>query len=134
MQASSYPTQVFQHSSGKLTVGHRCFVNGELTVGHRCSEKDLSREMRCFLAAAVVVVMRVECRMSLVRRAMRSSRAALSCSRVSRAWCSSSSRSRKFLTCTPFHFVGAAATDTTQHADTPGQNGCFAWRLLPASC
>lgn len=29
---------------------------------------------------------------------MRNSRAALSCSLVSRAWCSSSSRSRKFLT------------------------------------
>ena len=54
--------------------------------------------MRCFLAAAVLVLILVECKMSFVRRAMRSSRAALSCSLVSSAWCSSSKRSLKLRT------------------------------------
>ena len=67
-------------------------------MGQRCSEKDLSKFMRSFLAAALLVPMRVECKISLVRRPMRSSKAALSCSLVSRAWCSSSRRSLKLRT------------------------------------
>ena len=59
-----------------------------LTAGEGCAENERSRRMRWRRASALAACTRVECRMILVRRAMRCSRAAFWASRCRRAWCS----------------------------------------------